>query len=90
MTENYGRFTFRYCHDVDSPGRVRIYVESQPSYQGRPDGGSSTHRLTSGGGAPTHICIKDECKPASLSAAQSLAHRWANATERYIATGRFG
>jgi hypothetical protein len=89
MRENYRGFTFRYCHDVDSPGKVRIYVENQPSYQGKPTDCVSTHRLYSGGGAPPHICIKSEYKPTNISDAQEMAHKWAQGTENYIRTGRF-
>jgi len=89
MRENYRGFAFRYCKDVDSPGKVRIYVEQQPSYQGRPTDSHNTHRLNSGGGAPPHICIKSESKPSNLSEAQNLAHQWARGTENYIKYGRF-
>jgi len=89
MIENYGAYQFRYCHDVASPGKVRVYIESQPSYNGRPSDSASTHRIPSSNGAPPHICIKEDCKPESLSEAKNLAHRWAQSNDNYRRTGRF-
>jgi hypothetical protein len=91
MLEYFGRFAFRYCQDVDNPGKVRIYIQHQPDYQGRSTESQHTHRLGlfSGNNAPPHICIKDHCLPKDLGEAQELAHRWARATENYIRTGRF-
>ncbi|HEV2864313.1 MAG TPA: hypothetical protein VGX48_25165 [Pyrinomonadaceae bacterium] len=89
MPEYYRGFAFRYCYDVDNPGKIRIYIESQPSYRGRDTDCHSTHRLYSGGGAPPHICLKPEAMPSTYEEAEELAHRWARATENYIRTGRF-
>jgi hypothetical protein len=90
MTEDYGRFSFRYCHDVENLGKVRIYIQRQPDYGGRLTDFSYTHRLPSGGGAPLHICIKAEFLPSTFEDAQRYAHRWARCTENYIRTGIFG
>ena len=89
MVESYRGFSFRYCKDVESPGKVRVYVESQPSYGVRDTRGEDTHRNFSGGGAPPHVCVKEGCKPSTLEEARVLAHRWANATLNYIRTGEF-
>ncbi|HPM79201.1 MAG TPA: hypothetical protein PLF81_00805 [Candidatus Anammoximicrobium sp.] len=83
MVEQIGNYRFRYCNDVDRPGKVRIYIEQQPSYNGKPTDSHSTHRLSSGSGAPPHICIKSECQPSTLAQAQAKAREWIGYTERY-------
>ena len=85
--ENYGRYRFRYVKDRASPGKIKVYVEKQPSYQGRCTNSNTIHRYSGGNGSPPSICIKNEAKPKSLSQAKSLAHKWANMTDRYIRTG---
>ena len=83
MKERIGAYEFRYCHDVDRPSKIRIYIEQQPSYNGRPTDSHSTHRLFSGGGAPPHICIKEQCQPETLAQARQMARDWVAYTERH-------
>ena len=83
MSEQIGDYRFKFCHDVDRPGKVRIYIEQQPSYNGRPTDGHSTHRINSGNGAPPHICIKEEHRPSTLGEAQKLARDWVGYTEKH-------
>jgi hypothetical protein len=83
MVEQIGNYRFRYCGDVDHPGKVRVYIEQQPGYNGKSTDGHSTHRLQSGGGAPPHICFKPECRPDTLPEAQTRAREWIGYTERY-------
>jgi hypothetical protein len=75
MNEQYGRFVFRY-----NAGKVRIYIISQPDYQGRSTRPEHIHRLPSGNGAPYHICIKHEFMPDSFEGAREFAQRWARRT----------
>lgn len=72
--EKIGGYTFRYCHDVETPGAVRIYVESRPA-------GANEHLIPDTGGAPLHICLKDDAKPTSGSAAQALARDFVTCSE---------
>ncbi len=89
MQEEVGRFLFRYCRDVTNEGKIRIYIEQQPDYNGQRTNSHATHRLFSGEGAPPHICIKASSLPSTLDEARALAHRWAQCTENYIRTGDF-
>ena len=74
-TENYGGYKFRYVHDNESRGKVKVYVES--------GAGSGTEHLLSGKkGSPPYVCFKEENKPSSHSEARSLTHRWANMNRR--------
>jgi len=86
-SENYKGFRFRYVNDVDSKGRIRVYVEKQPSYGGRSTDSNVIHRWPGKNGSPPYICFKEASKPRSYSEAKKLAHQWADATERYIRTG---
>jgi hypothetical protein len=86
-SENYKGFRFRYVNDVKSKGRVRVYVEKQPSYRGRGTDSNLIHRYPGKMGSPGYICFKAESKPCSYSEAKKLAHQWADATEKYIRTG---
>jgi len=70
-TESYRGFKFRYCRDVDSPGKIRTYVEKGVN--------SKTRHIYKGkNGSPPHICIKSENKPSSYSKSRKLAHEWAD------------
>jgi hypothetical protein len=86
-SERYKGFRFRYVHDVESKGRVRVYVERQPSYGGRSTDSDVIHRWPGKNGSPSYICFKSERKPRTYSEAKKLAHQWADATLRYIHTG---
>ncbi|MDR0415765.1 MAG: hypothetical protein LBH76_00325, partial [Propionibacteriaceae bacterium] len=73
-------FTFSY-----QGGGWRVYIDNSPNYGRRPSGSVETHRL--GLGARPYICWTTALP--TISAAQGVAALWADATERYIATGRF-
>lgn len=74
-------YQFRFVQQADG---WRVYILSQPSYEGRDDSGHSTHRLTDSTGK--YICWS---KPiASLEDARAIAKRWAEATQNYIKTGK--
>ena len=88
MVEQFGGYRFRYCEDVEDRDRIRIYIEDQPGYNGRANDDVTTHRIFSHSGAPPYICVKEECKPGTLSEAQELAHQWAWDNYRYISSGQ--
>ena len=82
-----GRNVFGFKPRRMSDGEVRVYVTRQPSYGGRSTDGHSTHRYTDDSGRK-YICR--EPGPRSLSDARKVAKGWAEGTEGYIRTGRFG
>jgi hypothetical protein len=86
-TETYKGYKFRYVHDIVSPGKVRVYIEKQPSYQGRSRDPYVIHRYPGMNGAPPYICFKENFKPTSYSEARKLARKWADLTNGYIRTG---
>jgi hypothetical protein len=63
----------------------RIYIDSQPAYRGRSEGGHETHRYVDEAGRH-YICWDGPIRGAEQ--AIFLAARWALMTERYIATGQ--
>lgn len=69
-----------------TPRSWRVYILDQPGYGGRATDGHSTHRL--GDGRGTYVCWTDPI--TTLDAAKTVAASWAEGTERYRATGRFG
>ncbi|MCW2248189.1 hypothetical protein M2352_003823 [Azospirillum fermentarium] len=85
--ESYNGYRFRYVQDRETPGKVRVYVEDQPSYGDRGTAPSVIHRWPASGNAPPYICFKESCKPATFAEAQRLAHGWADKTDVYIRTG---
>lgn len=91
--EPYRGFGFRYVNDPQSSGKVRVYVEQHPdlNYRGRDSGSHTTHLWPAGHDGvshPPYLCIKQEYKPASFERAQELAHKWADLTLVYLATGK--
>ena len=76
--ERIGDFTFRYCHDVKTPGAVRIYVEQRPAVL---PAEVREHLIPGDGGGPPHICLKEAAKPTSGSAAQALARDFVTCAE---------
>ena len=72
--ERIGNYTVRYCHDVETAGAVRIYVESRPT-------GANEHLIPGTGGAPPHICLKEGAKPTSGSQARELARDFVACSE---------
>jgi hypothetical protein len=88
--EEYKGFQFRYCHDNQSPGKVQVFVERQPSYGSRDTHPRVIHRWPPGhidSREPAYICFKEEAKPSGFESAQKFAHAWADMTEKYIRTG---
>jgi len=63
----------------------RAYIITQPGYGNRPTGSIDTHRMSEGG--RSFVCW-DRSLPTELDAA-NVAAAWAEATQHYIATGRF-
>ncbi len=45
MTEHWGQFTFRYCLDVENPGKIRVYIQRQPDHEGRTCDSASSHPI---------------------------------------------
>lgn len=70
-TENYGKYKFRYVHDRESSGKVKVYVEKGVNSR-------SEHIIPGGYDSPPYICFKEEAKPSSCKEAKSLAHVWAD------------
>ncbi len=89
-TENYKGFTFRFVNDLKSSGKVRVYVENAPSYNGRSSELSVIHRWPAnhdGFSHPPYICFKENFKPDNLAEARDLAQKWADGTIEYIRSG---
>jgi len=86
-TERYKDYLFRFVRDIESPGKVRVYVESQPSYGSRDTSIDTIHRWSGSNGSPPYICFKEAHKPSSMSEAQRIAQDWADRTDTYIRTG---
>ena len=86
--ENYNGYTFRYVNDRKSLGKVKIYVERQPSYGSRDASPSVTHLHPASGNAPQYITLAEAFKPSALADAQRIARAWADANDVYIRTGR--
>lgn len=63
----------------------RAYIINQPSYRGRPDDSHTTHRLISSDGR-RYVCWSTTLQ--SLEQAKTVAARWADATQAYVATGK--
>jgi hypothetical protein len=85
--ENYRGFRFHYVNDPESSGKIKVYVEQQPSYQGRDMDMNVIHRWSGKNGSPPYICFKENFKPSSLYDAKKQAHDWADRTLVYISTG---
>ncbi len=86
-TETYKGFTFQYVKDPEDSGKIKVYINDQPSYGGLDTTSEVVHVWPGKNGSPPYICIKSDNKPASLSEAKKLAHDWADRTEEYIRTG---
>lgn len=77
-------YTFRFAW-LAQPQCWRVYIEHQPAYQGRNSSAHATHRL----GLPNqpYVCWTDPLR--TYEQARAVAALWADATQRYIATGTF-
>lgn len=68
--------------------KYRIYILRSPSY-GRRDGGSEVaHWLSDHHYDAKFVCVDHSVYPDTLTDARNLALMWAQATARYIKTGR--
>lgn len=81
-----GRVDYGFDILEQGPNDWRVYIKSQPSYQGRAEDADSTHRLSDSRGV--YVCWTDPI--TSETAAKTVAASWAEGTQRYIGTGRFG
>lgn len=77
-------FEFEFARRPD--GRIRIYIEGQPSYGTRSDDLQSTHRYFEGG--RYFVCIQDHLAPRDFAEARGWANYFAIQTSRYIQTGQ--
>ena len=66
-------------------GRVRMYIDTQPSYGGRPGDLQSTHRYFENG--RDYVCVRDNLAPENFAEARGWAIYWASQTVAYIETG---
>ena len=80
-----GSADYRFSFEEQSNGDWRIYIEWQPSYQGRPTGAHPTHRYSDD--SRSYVCWTEELR--SLSDARKVAALWADGTQNYIRTGSF-
>ena len=79
-----GEAYYYFSFEEQSDGTWRAYIEKQPSYNGRPTDGHSTHRLSSGG--RHYVCWTHPL--GSIKEAKQVAAKWADATQQYIKTGK--
>jgi len=63
----------------------RVYILWSPDYAGRDDGAVATHRLSDEAGR-RYVCWTGRLQ--STEDAMRVAAAWADATQRYIATGK--
>lgn len=77
-------FEFEFVRQRD--GRIRIYIDRQPSYGYRSADLQSTHRYYENG--RYFICIMDHLAPRNSTEAFSWADYFAFNTIRYIQTGQ--
>jgi hypothetical protein len=77
-------FSFRFAW-IPQQNTWRVFIERQPSYGARDAGAHASHRL----GLPDrpYVCWTNPL--STYAEARSVAALWADATERYIATGTF-
>lgn len=66
--------------------KFRIYILRSPQYGPRSTDPHTTHRLMDG--PRPYICVDSTHYPDTRTAARELALMWAQATARYIKTGR--
>jgi hypothetical protein len=79
-----GRADYQFSIERQSDGTYRVFIISQPSYGDRSTGAYETHRLTAGG--RRYVCWNQPL--GSQEDAMSVAALWADATQRYIKSGR--
>lgn len=74
-------YSFRF---VQLNSDIRIYIQNQPSYNGRSEDSYDTHRLIDSGGK--YICWTGRI--ATYEDAKSVAKTWAEKTETYRKSGK--
>lgn len=79
------QMTFRFDFVQGADAFWRVYIVSQPHYNGRPSGSVQSHRLQDGRGQ--YICWDAPIR--TLDAAKGVARAWADATQAYIRVGTF-
>jgi hypothetical protein len=87
LKEIYKRFEFSYVNDLQTPGKIKVYIFRQPGYKNRSRDMGLIHRWNGKNGSPPYICFKEKSKPDNLDRAKKMAHQWADKTEVYIETG---
>lgn len=79
-----GAADYAFSFETREDSSWRVYIDNQPSYQGRPDEPATTQRACEG---DRHYV--DWSRPiASLSDAKNVAAIWADKTQDYIKTGK--
>jgi len=68
-------------------GYFRIYIVTQPPYQGRAEGLVPTHRHQDENGR-YYICVGPGNEPRTVAEAMTWYAYWAERTVEYIASGR--
>jgi hypothetical protein len=66
-------------------GNYRLYIISQPSYNGRPEDGHSTHRYWDEELGCHYVCWSVDI--TSYEDAKTIAAKWAEGTQQYRRTG---
>lgn len=79
-----GRADYTFSFEQQGDGTWRAYIVSQPSYRRRSKDYHSTHRLPDG--RRKYICWDSSIY--SFEQLKQVAAMWANATQKYIRTGR--
>jgi len=74
---------YTFSFERQSDGNWRVYITTQPGYNGRSSDAHTTHRLSSGD--RKYICWSDPI--TGLEMAKQIAASWADATQAYIKTG---
>jgi hypothetical protein len=80
--------TADYWFRFEAHGNVwRAIIERQPAYGTRSSGAHESHRLSLPDGR-RYVCWTPE--PTTLEGCKDVARTWADCTQVYLATGRFG
>ncbi len=79
-----GQADYYFSFERQPDGSWKVFILSQPVYQGRSTSLHDTHRLIDGG--RHYICWTTPLW--SLEDARNVAALWADKTQEYIATGR--
>ncbi len=79
-----GKADYDFSFEQQREGDWLVFIEDQPSYQGRYRGCLPTHRLMLGD--RYYVCWTTRL--ATLDEARQVAALWADKTQEYIRTGR--